>query len=308
MVLEPGRLWIRVIEQTEYALRTGALQSIPTDYEFVEHNGISFLVRTLSNLVRKDEAKQDKNTAAGKDFNPFLPYEEDLFVADISDTHLCLLNKFNVVNYHLLTITRAFEDQENWLTWRDFQAMWVTLAEINGLAFYNGGKIAGASQKHKHLQLVPLPLAPQGVKIPIESAIASAQFTGSIGTTPVFPFVHAIARLDPNWVASPDTAACVTLEFYQNLLHAVGIDTNGFKSNKQLGAYNLLATRQWMLIVPRSQESFESISVNSLGFAGSLFVRNDEQMQILKDYGPMTVLQQVSVEGRAKPWLYQADV
>lgn len=294
MVLEPGKLWTRVIEQTEYALRTGALQSISTDYEFVEQNGISFLVRTLSNLVRKDAAKQAKSTAAGKDFNPFLPYEEDLFVADISDTHLCLLNKFNVVDHHLLMITRAFEDQENWLTWQDFQAMWLTLAEIDGLAFYNGGKIAGASQKHKHLQLVPLPLAPQGGKIPIEQAIASTQFTGSVGTSPMFPFVHAIAQLNPDWVTSPDIAATATLESYQNLLDAVGIATNEFKSDKQSGAYNLLATRQWMLLIPRLQESFASISVNSLGFAGSLFVRNDEQMQILKHYGPITVLQQVT--------------
>lgn len=293
MVLQPGKLWTRVIEQTEYALRTGALQSIPTDYEFIEQNGIDFLVRTLSNLVRKDEAKQSQSTTTAKDFNPFLPYEEDLFVADISDTHLCLLNKFNVVDRHLLMITRAFEDQENWLNWRDFQAMYVTLAEIDGLAFYNGGKLAGASQKHKHLQLVPLPLSPQGVKLPIENAIAAAQFTGSIGTSPLFPFVHAIAQLDPNWVTL-DTAATATLECYQSLLHAVGIETNDFKSDKQSGAYNLLATRQWMLIVPRLQESFASISVNSLGFAGSLFVRNDEQMQILKSYGPMTILQQVT--------------
>jgi ATP adenylyltransferase len=293
VVLQPGKLWTRVIEQTEYALRTGALQSIPTDYEFIEQNGINFLVRTLSNLVRKDAAKQSQSTTTAKDVNPFLPYEEDLFVADISDTHLCLLNKFNVVDHHLLMITRAFEDQENWLNWRDFQAMCVTLAEIDGLAFYNGGKLAGASQKHKHLQLVPLPLSPQGVKLPIENAIAAAQFTGSIGTSPLFPFVHAIAQLDPNWV-TPDTAATAMLECYQSLLHAVGINTNDFKSDKQSGAYNLLATRQWMLIVPRLQESFASISVNSLGFAGSLFVRNDEQMQILKSYGPMTILQQVT--------------
>ncbi|PIG95262.1 phosphorylase [Gloeocapsopsis sp. IPPAS B-1203] len=293
MVLEAGKLWTRVIEQTEYALHTGALQSIPTDYEFVEQNGISFLVRTLSNLVRKDEVKkqQEDSTSAGKDFNPFLPYEEDLFVADISDTHLCLLNKYNVVDHHLLMITRDFEDQENWLNWRDFQAMWITLAEIDGLAFYNGGKIAGASQKHKHLQLVPLPLA-EKVNLPIERAIATAKFTDSIGTSSIFPFVHAIALLDPSWTL--DTAATATLECYQNLLHAVGLNTNQFKSDKQSGAYNLLATRQWMLVVPRLQESFESISVNSLGFAGSLFVRNDEQMQILKHYGPMRILQQVT--------------
>jgi len=36
--------------------------------------------------------------------------------------------------------------------------------------------------------------------------------------------------------------------------------------------YNLLATRRWMLVVPRRQERYEKISVNALGFAGSLFV------------------------------------
>ncbi|MEQ8960116.1 MAG: phosphorylase, partial [Coleofasciculus sp. C2-GNP5-27] len=58
--------------------------------------------------------------------------------------------------------------------------------------------------------------------------------------------------------------------------------------------YNLLATREWMLIVPRSQEEFESISINSLGFAGALLVRNSQQMQSLKDAGPVTILKHVS--------------
>ncbi|MCG8361947.1 MAG: phosphorylase, partial [Pseudanabaenales cyanobacterium] len=60
-------------------------------------------------------------------------------------------------------------------------------------------------------------------------------------------------------------------------------------------AYNLIATRQWMLVVPRSQESYQEISVNSLGFAGSLLVRNIEQMQLLKDIGPMNLLKSVAL-------------
>jgi ATP adenylyltransferase len=50
-----------------------------------------------------------------------------------------------------------------------------------------------------------------------------------------------------------------------------------------------------MFIVPRSQEHFESISVNSLGFAGALLVRNEQQMQMLKVVSPMTILKQVGV-------------
>lgn len=294
-MLKPGTLWTKVRERTEHAIQCGALLSIPTDYEFVEQDGVRFLVRILSNLARKDEAnqKQIKETAtSGKDFNPFLPYDEDLFVADLSHTHVCIFNKFNVVDYHLLIITREFEDQESWLTLPDFEAMWACLAEIDGLAFYNGGKIAGASQRHKHLQLVPLPLVNTGVQIPIAPLLEKAEFKGSIGTIPGLPFRHAFAHLDASWMQSPLQAAAATLECYRNLLETLGLN-NGDRP----GAYNLLATRKWMLIVPRSQEEFESISVNSLGFAGALLVRNSEQMKFLKDCKPMTLLSQV-----AFPW------
>ena len=288
ILLKPGTLWKSIKEQTENALKCGALLSIPTDFEFVEQNGSKFLVRILSNLARKDTAKrQEKKT------NPFLPYEQDLFVADISQTHVCILNKFNVVDYHLLIITRAFEEQEKLLNLEDFAAMWACLAEFEGLAFYNGGKIAGASQPHKHLQIVPLPLTPSGVQIPIEPLLKSAQFTDSVTTVPELPFIHALAKLDPNWSNSPLEAAAAMLELYQSLLSAVGLEA--VDDNRQSGAYNLLATREWMLIVPRSHEHFDSISVNSLGFAGGLLVRNEQQMQIIKEQGPMTILQNVAL-------------
>ncbi|NEO31509.1 MAG: phosphorylase [Symploca sp. SIO3C6] len=295
--LEPGTLWAKIKDRTEYALGCGALQSIPTEYEFVEDNGISFLVRILSNLARKDEAKkrqEQKKAASSKEFNPFLPYEEDLFVANISDTHLCLLNKFNVVDNHLLIVTRAFEEQESWLTLQDFESMWACLAEFEGLAFYNAGKIAGASQRHKHLQIVPLPLVPNGLKMPIEPWLTSARFQGSVGKIPDFPFVHAIAKLEPAWVESPLSAAAETLELYYALLHTVGLSGDGVGDSSQAGAYNLLATREWILIVVRSQEEFNSISVNSLGFAGALLVKNEQQMRILKEYGPINILRSVA--------------
>jgi sulfate adenylyltransferase (ADP) / ATP adenylyltransferase len=282
ILLEPGKLWSRIKTVTESALKSGALLSIPTEYELIKQDGVIFIVRILSNLVRKDEAKKKQS----KDFNPFLPYEQDLWVADISDTHVCILNKFNVVDYHLLIITRAFEEQESLLTQPDFTAMWACLADIDGLAFYNSGKIAGASQKHKHLQIVPLPLANTGVKVPIE-AIFGAEFT-SVGKVPGLPFVHALTRFDSDLTKSSIDAGAATLERYQALLKAVGLEN-------KIGAYNLLVTREWMLMVGRSRECFESISVNSLGFAGALLVRNQEQLQLLKQYGAMNILKNVTI-------------
>jgi ATP adenylyltransferase len=289
LLIQPSTLWESVKKQTSHALKCGALLSIPTEFEFIEQDGIKFLVRILSNLVRKDAAKKK---SPGVEFNPFLPYEEDLFVTDISDTHVCILNKFNVVDYHLLIITRAFEQQESLLTLADFTAMWACLDGIDGLVFYNAGKNAGASQRHKHLQLVPLPLTNSGTKTPIEPLLASAKFQDSIATIPGLPFVHAFAKLDPTWVESPFSGAKATLEIYHNLLQAVNL--GAIDGDRQSGAYNLLATREWMFIVPRSQEHFQSISVNSLGFAGALLVKNKSEMQILKYQTPMNILKNVA--------------
>jgi ATP adenylyltransferase len=64
---------------------------------------------------------------------------------------------------------------------------------------------------------------------------------------------------------------------------------------RQSVPYNLLLTRAWMLLVPRSKERFETISVNALGFAGSFFVREEAQRQALKRAGPMAALEAVSL-------------
>jgi ATP adenylyltransferase len=293
---EPVTLLTKIAQQTQYARSTGALQSIETEYEFIEQDGIPFLVRTLANLVRKEQAKQQQNqekVKTGKEFNPFLPYEPDLFVTDISPTHLCLLNKFNVVDHHLLIVTREFEEQENWLNEQDFAALWVCMQEINGLAFYNGGKVAGASQRHKHLQLVPLPFIPETCYLPIAPVIESAVFKKSLGTIASFPFAHGLAKLNLNPSHSSQEAAQIMLSCYYFLLEAIGLTVDK-NSQQQSGAYNLLATREWMLIVPRSQESCQSISINSLGFAGSLFVRDQQQKQLLQELTPMKILRSVA--------------
>ncbi|MEB3292277.1 MAG: DUF4922 domain-containing protein [Synechococcales bacterium] len=303
-------LWQRTLEQTKAALACGALLSIPTTYELLDYHGISFIVRILANLDRKTEARkqQDKESAEkGIEVNPFLPYEQKLWVADLSPTHVCLLNKFNVVDHHLLMITKHFESQETLLTLQDFEALWLTLSEVDGLVFYNGGQDAGASQKHKHLQLVPLPLIQTEntqLRLPIEAAIAPSLKTAShspsttiqdrISTVPLLPFRHAIAPIDPDCYLNPVQAAHATFELYRQLLRTVGLEAgDGIHLTHQSGAYNLLMTRHWMLLVPRAQEGWQGISINSLGFAGALLVRNAEQLSTLKTMTPLMLLQKV---------------
>lgn len=299
--LQPGTLWPAILRQTEHALRCGALRPIETTQALIEDRGIRFLIRQVSSLARKEQARQvpeadkaDKGEARNA-FNPFLPYDPDLFVADISDTHVALLNKFNVIGHHLLIVTRCFKPQDALLDLADFAAWTTCMAEFDGLGFYNGGAQAGASQHHKHLQIVPLPLAESGLSIPIESVLESADMEGAIGKLPGLPFLHAFAYLEQSPAAST-RAAHAALDCYHALLEAVGL--RAIEVNGELhpsAPYNLLVTSRWMLLVPRSSERVEGVSVNALGFAGSLFVRDAAQMQIIRGLGPISVLERVAI-------------
>jgi ATP adenylyltransferase len=266
----------------------------------VEQGGVRFIVRRLRNRARKEAAEHRQRAAQRQDGpapNPFLPYDKALFVADISDTHVALLNKYNVVDHHLLIVTRAFEEQRTLLTQADFEALAVCLEQIDGLAFYNAGTVAGASQRHKHLQLVPLPLTTPGPRVPIETLLSQAgPPIGGVDTEAGLPFVHAVTRLGTSEGSSAGPRPTALLAAYHTLLKATGLlGDNQPRDGMITPPYNLLITRLWMLLVPRARESYTSISVNALGFAGSLLVRDAGQLQRIKETGPMTVLTEVAV-------------
>lgn len=285
--LETGTLWKKTLERTEQALRTDALLPIQTESTFMKDGGVDFQVRIISNIVRK--AKEKKA-------NPFLPYEEDMFVSDISETHVCLLNKFNVIDHHLLIVTRAFEEQENLLTLKDFEAIQTCMAEFEGLAFYNGGVVAGASQRHKHLQMIPLPMTEKGPRVPVEPLFANVRLEGNLGVVPGLPFVHSFSSLDTDTVQEISKGAEILFKLYRDMLQAVGLNASHEpEERKQSAPYNLLFTRDWMLLVPRSEEFFGTFSINALGFAGALLVQNEQQMEMLKEHGGMAVLRHTAI-------------
>ena len=196
-----------------------------------------------------------------------------------------------MVDNHFLIVTRAFEPQEDWLNLQDFEALAKCLGEVNGLGFFNGGRVAGSSQPHKHLQVVPL----TDGKTPVDSVLAEpclkpmlsiakdSRLGYTYGVSPSFPFRHAVAR----WDSMPD--AKQMLNDYHRLLNAVGITSDNWQGTQD-APYNLLCTRRWMMLVPRSQEKYANISVNSLGFAGSLLVKDWPTLEKLKEIDPMQLL------------------
>ena len=183
---------------------------------------------------------------------------DDLFVADVSDTHVVLLNKFPVLRGHLVIATRAFEPQESPLGEADFAAVWLCVAELGGLGFYNGGPAAGASQPHKHLQWAPL-----------EGSLPTAPLFGS--EAPGFVWARACVK-----------GGAGLADQYRSLCEELGLGGDE--------PYNLLLTRESMIVIPRTRHSWEGISVNAMGYAGSLLVRSMEDLERLRQLGPRRAL------------------
>lgn len=296
------------------ALEQGALQPIETSYTVLGRENAhepTFLLRVLTNLARKQaESKKQSRAKKGaneRGWNPFLPYDAAMYVQDVGDEHVMLLNKFNVVQNHALIVTKRFEEQDSLLTCSDMSALWSCLAEMRGIAFYNAGKTAGASQRHKHLQIVPAPMVPHSEQdTPFDGAIVKAVAPGTWYTSSALPYLHAIVRMDDcaamAGAGRVEEAGRVSMQRYLDMLKTLeqGVLEAGDEAQgeqdvlgerlKQPFSYNVLVSRLWMMLIPRRRECFHGVSVNAMGFVGCLLVRDDAAAQQVRNSGAMNVL------------------
>ena len=142
------RWWRRAVEVSEQALAAGAL--VPLETRLIDQPAIApFLLRELVSRPPRHLRPE------GPKPNPFLPWDQPLEVGHIGESHVLLLNKYPVQACHLLVITRGWQPQSGWLDATDWASVAAVGADTGGLWFFNSGATAGASQPHRHLQLLP---------------------------------------------------------------------------------------------------------------------------------------------------------
>lgn len=247
----------------------GAMVPLVSETRAVQQEGLDFLVSHLSSLSLKDLAKiLQQNTGA----NPFLPYEAAMFVANLSDTHVLLLNKFPIFPDHAMVVTRQFQPQTGPLEEADFAALAVLMGGIPDAVFmFNGGKTAGASQPHRHLHILPTHQLPLLARLPADQPV------GQVRSLPFLGFLHAHVALDPS-LPGPAWAAQLAAAVQAASTHC-GLEPH----MGEMPPYNLLGRRDGVLLVPRRREHWSdgthSISVNALNFGGWVGVRGPEQIE-----------------------------
>lgn len=224
--------------------------------------------------VERKEASQETKLSR----NPFLPFDQNLLVSNLNSPNYALIfNKFCVVPEHLLIITREFVDQTAEFCNDDFrivESVLESLRETNPLAFYNSGVDAGASQAHRHFQVIPTET------VPIDAHIKSTTCFDEPFRIPLYStFIHACIRR-PDSMNSSDWhfEACKKLKSF---------------CSKDSTAFNLIWTRDWILLVPRRKEFTDDNlnSLNAMAFAGYFLVMDEGHMH---QFNVVKVLEQVT--------------
>jgi len=289
--LGPQALAPAVAHTAAEAARAGALVPLSASLHEVVDDGVRYAVRRLEpgGLARKPSAGARRGGG-----NPFLPYEEALYVGDLTDDHVLLLNKFPVVDGHVLLVTRAFAEQQALPAPGDLEALWRALAGLGGLAFYNAGPVAGASQPHRHWQLVPSPLGAGPEPFPLAPRLEAAPSGEGPLRVPGFRWPHAAARVAELAELAPAEAGAATLSLLRELRARAGCPEPD-------AACNLLLTRRWLWVVPRRRAAWRGVPVNGLGYAGSLLARDSAQLRALREAGPSRALRSAAGAPAAGP-------
>ncbi|KAI9205301.1 HIT-like domain-containing protein [Polychytrium aggregatum] len=306
-------LFSRILSCFERAVAAGHVIFTDSTCAVVENAGVNFQVRLAPSLAKKPTGGLTRKLAQSKPFDPFLPYDPNLYVDQYED-HNLLLNKFSIVRGHVLLTTKGFASQYDPISESDFKAALEFLRDPSlprFLGFYNCGSKSGASVPHKHLQFLPIES-----DLPIEALVLrdATQAPEDIYVSDAIPFAHAIARLGVETTAHDmwtRYVAVVRRAFLSAGLDPTEVLTPGVVPSGQIVegqiepiSYNLLFTREWILAVPRSQDNYEpgdgavenqvKINVNSVGFAGMMLAKSQSELETIVQTGPINILEGVT--------------
>ncbi|CAK7234147.1 bifunctional AP-4-A phosphorylase/ADP sulfurylase [Sporothrix bragantina] len=298
------------------------LSFFPTQVAILRVHGMPFQLRFAPALAKKPKSgeekedkekknsKDSKNKGPSKPFDPFEnPPQELVVVPDVGElgktTHRLVLNKFAISQDHSILATAAFRPQTHLLEASDLAAAYACIDayhQADGkeelFVFYNSGSNSGASQPHRHLQLLPVARMREGLEDQgSEWDVLVDRLVDGRGD---LPFYVAAARL-PECGVSPTSLYTTYLELYRQAC-AVAEGTSAVLTTKdkvdtaaeERGevpariSYNLALTKKTIAIMPRTAEGSAvtsdggNLSLNGTVLAGTALVKNEAEWDALQ--------------------------
>lgn len=278
-----------------------------------------FQLRFSPSLANKP--KGPPRPSSDKPSKPFDPFEyttppPKLFVADLGPSHFLVLNKFAIVPEHFILATRDFQAQTHVLDADDLHATLACLrayeeadagaaaAGDDGalFAFFNCGDHSGASQPHRHIQLLPVKAMREGLPEDSPWTVLASRLDSSVA--PFTTFSEAISLQ-----ISRDDLYATYMSLYEQAVRS----TNGggvavAKTGEAAISYNMAMTRDRLVLCPRLAEGdaikdpatgdvVGKLSLNGTMLAGTALVKSEAEWDALRGNpkGLTTVLKSVGL-------------
>ncbi|KAF9263369.1 hypothetical protein L218DRAFT_1035124 [Marasmius fiardii PR-910] len=315
----PPEIIAKIPSQYEKALASGDLFFFPSSVSRHSESNIGYEIRLCPALQKKpqlppqfssDIAAETPKNGSKPPFDPFSPpYNTGLFVGYLRDQGQDeeeYLNKYCVVPEHFLLVTKDFRSQSSPPSPRDLVNAYALIVAArkkhkNITAFYNCGELSGASQAHKHLQLVEIeddgpPIETIARQIRLETPDKPFSITR-------LPYANHVIRFPSHLSTShPDLVEDTLTQSFVSLLD-LAISSIRYESDYPKGkaSYNVILTLEHMHIIPRRTDTYTlsstggTLNINSLGFAGMFLVKSDEELEAVKKEGLTKILRAVGV-------------
>ncbi|CAK7265984.1 bifunctional AP-4-A phosphorylase/ADP sulfurylase [Sporothrix epigloea] len=300
------------------AKTAGDLSFFPTQVALLRVHGVPFQLRFAPSLANKPKSAGDKtDKAKSKPFDPFAdPPPGLLILPKVGDsggsTHRLVLNKFAISQDHSILATSDFRPQTHLLEASDLAAAYACVEAYHQqgeelYVFYNSGANSGASQPHRHLQLLPVARIQEGLPKGSQFGEACGETTGGTlvdqlaWTSAELPIVVATVRLPDSSSVSASLLYETYLRLYRQGCAAAAntsamidagetVDTTAEERGTIPArmSYNLALTRKSMAIIPRAAEGSavtpdgDMLSLNGTVLAGTALVKSEAEWDALR--------------------------
>ena len=267
--------WEKALQKTKISIKSKSLFPLnTTDITKKLYKGNDFVIREL------DITKFKKSTLIGPKINPFRPWDNILEIDSIGKYHQLILNKYPVQLGHILLITNEWKEQNGWIDNKDWEAIKEVNEDTTGLWFFNSGPLAGASQPHRHIQL--LRRDPSELTCPREKWILDFD---NVNYKNQRFYKNIILKKFSKTLNKENIH-----EIYKDLSYKLGLGGPEI-DKKPRYPYNLIFTSHWMALIKRKTDNLYGISVNALGFAGYILVTEKSNIDYLRKFGPEKLLE-----------------
>ncbi|KAK2616473.1 bifunctional AP-4-A phosphorylase/ADP sulfurylase [Conoideocrella luteorostrata] len=294
----------------------GELHYFASQVALIPVQSIAFQLRFSPALANKPKGPPPDPSRQKKTVDPFAHPPASLFIADVAPSHYLVLNKFAVVPEHFILATREFKEQTHVLQESDLES---TLSCIeayeqansntkNGglFAFFNCGEHSGASQPHRHIQLLPIDGMRDGLEPGAPWDVLADR--SDLNEAPFVVFSEPIQL-----GMAPSELHSAYLRLYYRACRAVDRHNGNGESTDDVPAegparisYNMAMTKHTLIICPRFAEGgpvyndeteVGQLALNGTLLAGTALVKNEAEWEALtkKPSGLTDVLRRIGL-------------